>query len=191
MSRTYFGHAYSRRPCRWQCSASRGEVHGFVLKSAKNIGNIEERKTNINISRESVFGYIYHAGTQNLVVTVPGDVAPVVFSKNTVLSGVRHDEDSPDVFIAETGIYEICYSVLIHTAKDVCASFSLQANGQAIEGSTISRLLNTMESVCSATTLTELSQDDAIRLVMTSCSPVSAEMKNSGVCGSLMIKKVN
>jgi hypothetical protein len=146
---------------------------------------------NVETDKQSVFGYVFHTGLQSLAVTVPGDVIPVKFGSHTVLTGLRHDEQSPDIMIMESGIYEISYSVSMQAAYAVHAALSLQANGETIEGSLMAKLVNTYESVFSAAVLAELKANTEIRLVMTSGTAVSAELTGNGVSASLMIKKLN
>lgn len=191
MSQTYFSHVRLRieKPSRWQCSPPQEEVRGFELSAKKNEEQ-EAEEIDVNCP-QNTYGHIYHSGPQSLCVTVPGDVVPVKFSKESALSGLRHDADSPELVINETGIYEISYCVCVQAEISVYAAFALQVGGENIEGSIISRLLNTSEIVYSSTVLSELKKNSTIRLVMTSSSVVSAVMKNTGVTASLIIKKLN
>ncbi len=144
-----------------------------------------------NTRAQDVFGFVYHTGPQSLAVSVPGDVAPVKFGCHTVLSGVSHDEQSSDVFIETAGVYEISYSIIISAATTAHAAFALQADGEKLPGSLISLLVRPEEGMYSAMALAELKENTSLRLIMTSGSTCSAELNNSGVSASLLVKKLN
>lgn len=140
--------------------------------------------------KQNIYGYIYHNGAQGLNVKMPGDVVSVRFSDHAVLSGLRHNSESSDIEVIKSGVYEILYSVRI-TAKDAAfVTFGVQADGKTVKGSQINRLVNTQESICCTSILTELRQLTTIRLVMTSGVAVNVELNGSGVCASFVIKKI-
>ena len=141
--------------------------------------------------KQGVYGYIFHSGPQRLSVSVPGDVVPVRLSSNTVLKGLRHDDNSPDIIVMESGVYEISYSVTMQAVNALYAALSLQADGQTVSGSVTARLIDTHEAIYGAAVLAELKAATVVRLVMTSGTAAAVQLTDSGVSASMMIKKLD
>lgn len=139
----------------------------------------------------SAYGCVYHVGTQKLSVTVPGDMVPVKFDHDAFLNGIWHEEDTPDVQIKDHGIYEVTYMVCLAGASTAAVAFAVQADGEMMPGSLQSRLLTNEEQVCGGTVIGELWKDSIVRVVMTSGTVVSGEMKGTGVTASLVLKKLS
>jgi hypothetical protein len=144
-----------------------------------------------NESEQGVFGFLYHTGPQSLSVSVPGDVVPIKFGSHTVLSGIKHEEQSADIVIGAKGVYEFSYTLVISAPTTVHAAFALQADGQNLPGSLFSRQISPEERVYGATVLAELNNNASVRLVMTSGTVLNAELTGSGVSASLIINKLN
>lgn len=177
---------------RWQsmhAEADLPEVSQLLSQSSEQALSGGLKLTNTR--SQGVFGFMYHTGPQSLTVSVPGDVAPVKFASHTVLSGVRHEEQSPEIVVEKAGIYEISYSVILSAATTAHAAFALQANGEKLTGSLINRILSPQEGMYSAAVLAELKDNTVLRLIMTSGSIFSAELSGSGVSASLLMKKLS
>ena len=142
-------------------------------------------------NKQDVFGYIFHSGPQMLSVSVPGDVVPFRLSSHTVLKGLRHDENSPDIIVMESGVYEISYSVNMQAVNALHAALSLQADGQTIEGSVTARLIDTRAAVYGTAVIAELKAGASVRLVMTSGTAAAVQLSDSGVSASMMIKRLD
>ncbi len=142
-------------------------------------------------ANQDVFGFMYHAGTQKLSVSVPGDVVPVVFNRHSVLSGVNHKETTSEIVVSFSGIYEISYLLNISSVSESRVMFNLQADGENLEGSQISCKISVEESIVGGAILTELKANAALRVIMTSHNAVDAEMSGNGVSASMTIKKIS
>ncbi len=140
---------------------------------------------------QAVFGFMYHTGSQSLSVSDSGNVAPVKFGRHSVLSGIWHEEQSPNIFIETAGVYEISYSVIISASTAAKATFALQADGKNLPGSIIRHSVSHKERMYTAAVLAELKQSSALRLIMMSHSTVNAELPRKGVTASLLIKKLS
>lgn len=193
MFRTYItSRSQHEQNGRWQtmhAEADLPEVSQLPSHSSEQTLSGDLKRTNTRL--QGVFGYIYHTGPQSLSISVPGDVAPVKFASHTVLSGVRHEEQSPEIVIETAGIYEISYSMILSAATTAHTAFALQANGQKLTGSLINRILSPQDGMYSAAVLAELKENTVLRLIMTSGSTLSAELSGSGVSASMLIKKLN
>lgn len=144
----------------------------------------EESKMN----NQRAFGYVYYAGPQKLSVSVPGDVTPVRFDSHTVLQGLSHDDNSPEILAGQSGIYEISYTVSAQSDNSAYAAFAVQIDGQTVDGSMTAKLINAQGCVYNAAVITEIKQGTLIRLVMTSGTTISVETTGNGVSASMMIK---
>ncbi len=194
MNDTYFRNfrslPNSNEPVRWQRTKPLADgLTGIPAAQKQDKHEISTEKKTAP-EKQSVFGYVFENSPQTLAVKMPGDVVPVSFGSHTVLSGLLHDAGSPDIKVTETGIYEIGYSVVLQAANAAHAALSLQADGKIIEGSLTARLISTQESVYSATVLTELKAGTTVRLVITSGTALCTQLAGSGVCASMVIKKL-
>lgn len=174
----------------WQYIAATAEVPK-VSQISLDEKKPSESLNGAETSAQGAYGFIYHTGPQCLSVSVPGDVAPVRFGCHTVLSGIKHEDQSPEIVIDTPGFYEITYSLNLSASTAVHATFALQANGEHLPGSLISRIVSPEERIISASVMTALKQNTTLRLIMTSGSAFSAELSGSGVSASMMIKKLN
>ncbi len=163
------------------------------LVAPAELSGVPEVKETVKASphKQGVYGYIFQHGPQMLSVSVPGDVVPVRFSSHALLEGLRHDEHSPDIIITESGIYEISYSVTMQANNALHAALSLQADGQTVSGSVISRMIDTRDAIYGTAVLSELKAGATLRLVLTSGTAAAAHLSDSGVSASLMIKKLD
>lgn len=194
MSDTYFRNyktmPHSNEKVIWQRTKPQPNIPD-EMQPEEQLNSKEDSIEETATEKRSVYGYVYHNEPQTLAVKMPGEVVPVCFGNHTVLSGLLHDADSPDIKVTETGIYEIGYMVILQSAMAAHAALSLQADGKTIEGSLTTRLLNAQESVYSGAVLAEIEAGSAIRLVITSGTALSAQLLGSGVSASMMIKKLD
>ncbi len=192
MSVTYY-RSFKTHPNNSKAKQQRAEPRkeGLKLMPPAEPTAVREEKADAAPQKRNIFGYIFHSGPQALSVTVPGDAVPFRLGSHTVLSGLQHEENSPDVKIEEAGIYEIGYSVVMQAANAVHAALSVQADGQTVEGSVTARLIDTHEAVYSAVMLAELKAGTTLRLVITSGTAAGVQLSDSGVSVSLLIKKLD
>ncbi len=139
----------------------------------------------------SAYGCVYHVGAQSIAVTVPGDSVPVKFSHSAYLSGVWHEDDTPDLVIKEQGIYEISYALYMSGITEAAVAIAVQSDGNTLPGSLQRRFLTSEEQVYGGMVVAELWKDSMLRVIMTSGTVVSAEFKGSGVTATLVLKKLD
>ncbi len=194
MSNAYFRnfktHSQSDKAKRMPAE-SRKEILKLVVPAEPSCAPEVKEEAKASPQKQGVYGYIFQSGPQILAVSVPGDVVPVRFSNHTVLKGLAHDDNSSDIIVMVSGVYEISYSVTMRAANALHLALSLQADGQTIDGSVMARLIDTREAVYGTAVLTELDAGATVRLIMTSGTVAAAQLSDSGVSASIMIKKLD
>ncbi len=191
---------YGRKPARRFQGKYNGSwryisAHSALPEVSKRISYSIQKATSEspksdNVCAQGVFGFVYHTGPQSLYITVPGDTVPVKFGKHTVLSGIKHEEESPEIVIESKGVYEISYALSLSSETAVYTSFALQADGESMPGGVITRMVNQEERTYIGTVLAEINDDTMIRLIATAGSAVKVDLSASGVSASLVIKKI-
>jgi hypothetical protein len=119
--------------------------------------------------------------TYNQRAQVVMDGSSIIFDKNGLCSGACHTENSPSIYVYNTGVFNI--STQIYSVNG--CQFSIFKNDNAISGSTIGTLtgstLNTLTALC------EVCDDDLVSYPDLSDNACKFELVNTTGYGSALL----
>lgn len=132
-----------------------------IISSNEEIKPISTLNTGTTISK--AYCFIYNQSPAAVIVHGGSDIT---FSNNSLLNNISHDENTTDIKIKSTGLYEINYS--LSASFVITSEISLTKNGTIIPGT--SRPLLQSNNGITGTAILSLSSSDIITLRNTSAS---------------------
>ncbi|MGI5848703.1 MAG: BclA C-terminal domain-containing protein [Christensenellales bacterium] len=138
----------------------------------------------------AAYGSVYQIGTEEVVVAVPGEIVPVTFSDNALLKRIQHEPGSAEIFIRESGDYQIDFTLYFTSTVAAFATFAIQADSDELPGGIFSKMLSVGYQVFSGGTMAALFADDPIRMIFTSGTAVGITLTGGDVTAFLNVKKL-
>lgn len=138
------------------------------------------------------YGSIYNIGPRRITVVFPGNVVPIRFSNNALLSqGIIHIPESAEIAVCCPGNYEISFTLYFIASSAAFGTFAIEKNTVNLSGGVFSKMLSTDYQIYSGTTMASLDSGDVIGLSFTAPLAIDITLTGNDVSAVLNIKKLN